>query len=85
MLLRDPDAEHQIQLHFLGNSHVYVTCNCIVRQHKQESSSRSNMTWNERNRKKQHSLDQYSLGDFPMGTPVEELYKAYNRHLDEED
>lgn len=75
-MIADPELEHQIQLKQLDNSHVYVTCNCLVRAYNTAHRS------DRRKRGRVHGeLATASLGDFPVGTEVPQLLAAYNAHL----
>lgn len=79
-MISDPNAEHQIQIKQLGNDSIYVTCNCLVRETlrlvRRHANARTRSF-----REKNNMSELVSLGDFPVGTPVAELLKAYNAHL----
>lgn len=79
----DPRLEHQMQVKMLGNSWIYVTCNCLIRA---SQSIRKRTERQNRPTKLQRAgaaQEHYaSLGDFPVGTPIEQLLEVYNMHLD---
>lgn len=62
----------------LGNSAVFVTCKCMDLK---RTNWRGRTT---RNRPSVKIIPEWkSLGDFPVGTPVDQLLAAYNRHLED--
>lgn len=76
MRLEDPNSEHEIRIRMLGNSSVFVTCKCMDLKRTR---------WSGRTMNNRHvsriSPEWKSLGDFPVGTPVEKMVAAYETHL----
>lgn len=61
----------------LGNSAVFVTCKCL---------DRIRTPWRGRTTRNRRHVTRIppewkSLGDFQVGTPIEQLLEAYDRHL----
>lgn len=78
MKIEDPSAKHEIRIRMLGNSCIYVTCKCM-------DLTRTNWSGRTINSKTiRVSPEWKSLGDFPVGTPTEELLAAYNKHLEKQ-
>lgn len=78
-ILVDPKKKHQIQIRMFGNSGVYVTCNCLV-QRLPHTTRTKHQGRGAIHRWPRDAMA--SLGDFPVGTPIEELLAAYNSHLE---
>lgn len=83
MILADPELPHQIQIRQLGNSGVYVSCNCLERAVRETTAARSTRRTSQRKATRGEYSSYRSLGDFQVGTPVEQLLAAYNKHLEE--
>lgn len=70
-----------MQIRRLGNSGIYVTCNCLLR-----AAHSAVRQWKHNGTKSKHLNGKdftamTSLGDFDVGAPMEELLYAYNLHL----
>jgi hypothetical protein len=65
----------------LGNSAVYVTCNCLIRAYLEVERNPNKPAGRVRYAKGNKMSETVSLGDFPVGTPSEQLVAAYEQHL----
>lgn len=81
MATRD-EPEHEIRIRMLGNSEVFVTCKCmdLVRRGWANKSRWGRLPRRDRVR---GASDWKSFGDFPVGTPTEQLVAAYLVHLED--
>lgn len=83
MPVHDPSLEHQIQIKMLGNSGVYVTCNCLVRMWNAINLTPNKTTGWKYTRRGARMHDDVSLGDFPVGTSIDAMMAVYDAHLKE--
>lgn len=80
MRIQDPESEHEIRIRGLGNAEIFVTCKCF---------DKTRSGWRGKTAKNRFparhyvrgSSDWKSLGDFPVGTPFDQLVAAYEVHL----
>lgn len=77
--------EHEIRIQMLDNSHIFVTCACMISaantfKHPNKSKKKKNRTGV---KLPDEAENWKSLGDFPVGTPTPLMIEAYNKHLEE--
>lgn len=67
-----------MRLRMLGNAAVYVTCSCLeaMRTPARERRAIKAVTGS-------RAPEWKSLGDFPVGTPVEQLLEAFLVHVED--